>query len=91
MPYEYRYHCKHCRSSYSVTVRTLFHKSRVDLQKWFFAMNQSNASVRQLANEIGVTKDTASFMIYRIKKAYRENPELINKLKRYEPVNKSNS
>ena len=59
----------------------MFHKTKVDLQKWFFAINQNHLSVRKLAAEINVTKDTASFMLIRIRKAIRENSELIQKLK----------
>jgi hypothetical protein len=55
----------------------MFHKTKVDLQKWFFAIRQSDISVRKLAVEIGVTKDTASFMLSRIRIASKANAELI--------------
>lgn len=82
---EQRYHCNDCFTSYSVTVGTLFHQTHVDLQKWFHAlklvMNSSRViSVRRLAQEIGVSKNTASSMIARIRKAEEEETELLRKL-----------
>lgn len=72
-PKESRYHCNNCNSSYSVTVRTMFHKTRCDLQKWFYAINiylneNRKITARDLADKIGVTKDTAWRMIAAIKK-----------------------
>ncbi len=72
-----RYHCNTCYTHYSVTVRTVFHKTHVDLRKWFFAIfllvNQnSSISVRQLAYKIGVSKNTAWFMITRINCALQD-------------------
>src|SRR4051812_45850915 len=34
---EKRYHCNNCNTTFSVTVGTIFHKTKMDLQKWFFA------------------------------------------------------
>ncbi|MGG6268506.1 transposase [Leptolyngbya sp. AN03gr2] len=84
---EQRYHCNDCFTSYSVTVGTLFHQTHVDLQKWFHAlklvMNSSRViSVRRLAQEIGVSKNTASSMIARIRKAMKEESELLQELVR---------
>lgn len=66
-----RYHCNTCYTQYSVTVRTIFHKTHVDLQKWFLAIfllinQRSLLSVRCLAVKVGVSKNTAHFMIARI-------------------------
>lgn len=82
---ERRYHCNACFTSYSVTVGTLFQKTYVDLQKWFLAIglvlnSPRGISVRQLAKTVGVNKNTASFMIARIQKAYTEEPELLQKI-----------
>jgi transposase-like protein len=81
MPKELRYHCNVCKCSFSVTVRTVFHKTKVDLQKWFFAIKQSDLSVRKLAAEINVDKNTANFIQSRIKVALESNPTLIKTLK----------
>jgi transposase-like protein len=80
-----RYHCNACFTSYSVTVGTLFQKTYVDLHKWFLAIlivlnSPHSTSVRQLAKEIGVNKNTAAYMIARIQKANTEEPELIQRI-----------
>lgn len=81
-PKEQRYHCGVCRSSYSVMVRTVFHNTKIDLQKWFTVIPlviKDRMSVRQIAKAIQVSKDTACLMIERVRIAHREEPELINK------------
>lgn len=82
---EYRYQCNECFTSYSVTVGTLFHKTHVDLEKWFLAIHlvlnsAKGMSVRQLAKEIGVNKNTASYIIARIRKAMTQEMELLQKI-----------
>ncbi|MBD2084585.1 transposase [Trichocoleus sp. ST-U3] len=84
-----RYHCYTCFTSYSVTVGTLFHKTYVDLNKWFLAIplvlnSPAGISGRQLAKEIGVNKNTASYVISRIRKAIEEEPELLEAILRIE-------
>lgn len=69
-----RHHCNDCYTSYSVMVGTLFHRTHIDLQKWFRAIqiffeSSEGVSARKLAREIGVTNNTASSMIKRIRKA----------------------
>ena len=59
----------------------MFHKTKVDLQKWFFAIVESDMGIRRLGVAITVTKDTASFMVSRIKKANRDTPEIIKHFK----------
>lgn len=81
---ERRYHCNNCFTSYSVTVGTLFHKTHVDLQKWFLAiqiLEENKAiSIRQLAERVRVNKNTSSYMIMRIKKAWSNEQALLKKL-----------
>jgi transposase-like protein len=83
---ERRYHCNNCFTSYSVTVGTLFHKTHVDLQKWFKAIflvleNPQSVTVRSLAKEVGVNKNTASYMVNRIRRAMSEDVEFLEKLR----------
>jgi transposase-like protein len=59
-----RYHCNSCNSSFSVTVKTIFSRTRCDLRKWFFAIYllyspNNKIPVRELADKIETTKDTA--------------------------------
>lgn len=79
---EFRYQCNECFTSYSVTVGTLFHKTHVDLEKWFLAISlvlePESITVRQLAKEISVHKNTANYMVKRIRLAITEEVELLN-------------
>jgi transposase-like protein len=81
----HRYHCNSCFTAYSVTVGTLFHKTHVDLDKWFKAIKlivkkSPNMSNRNLAKEIGVNKNTANMMISKISKAMIEELDLLEQI-----------
>ncbi len=78
----HRYHCNACNTSFSVTVRTIFHKTKIDLQKWFLAISlvlnaRKGVSARQLARDIEVNKNTAWLVLMRIRKAMREQGQLL--------------
>ena len=80
---DHRYHCNNCNTTYSVTVRTIFHKTKLDLQKWFLAISlmlnaKKGISARQLARDIEVNKNTAWYILMRLRKAFLESPELLN-------------
>lgn len=82
MKKEQRHHCNTCNTSFSVTVDTIFHKTKCDLQKWFLAISlvlnaKKGISSRQLSRDIEVNKDTAWYMIMRIRKAFLEYGELL--------------
>jgi transposase-like protein len=82
---ERRYHCNNCFTSFSVTVGTFFHKTHIDLQKWFLAIrlviqSPEQISVRQLAREIGVSKNTAMYMLRRIRSEMDEPSGLLNRI-----------
>jgi transposase-like protein len=77
LPKEYRHHCNHCNTSYSVTVKTIFHRTHLPLQKWFLAcclvLNaKKGISSRQLARDLKISKDTAWSMQMRIRRAMNE-------------------
>lgn len=85
MPKENRYRCNTCNTSYSVTVGTLFHRTRLALQKWFYAIylvlnSDEDYGIRQLGRELEITKDTASLILKKIKQAFINNPELLKKI-----------
>ncbi|HUJ17227.1 MAG TPA: IS1595 family transposase [Nitrospirota bacterium] len=74
MPKELRHHCNNCKTSFSVTVGTIFQKTKVDLQKWFLAISiilnaKKGLSSRQLARDLEVNRNTAWYMAMRIRKA----------------------
>lgn len=82
---EGRYHCNQCFTSYSVTVGTLFHKTHVELSKWFEAITivltaSKKVSARQLAQKIDVNKNTAATMLSRIHQAAIDDPEFLQAL-----------
>jgi len=82
---EHRYQCNECFTSYSVTVGTFLQQTHVDLHKWFVAIrlilnSPGGISVRQLAKEIGVNKNTACYMMERVRKAMKEEEELLRNL-----------
>lgn len=79
---EHRYHCNNCNTSYSVTVGTVFHKTKIDLQLWFVAISlmlnaKKGISARQLMRDIGVNKNTAWYMLMRIRRAMIEQGGLL--------------
>jgi transposase-like protein len=84
---ERRYHCNHCFTSYSVTVGTIFHKTRMDLSKWFAAivlLEETNykVGVRELARKVGIDKNTAMSIIKRTESAPLEERSLLREIGR---------
>jgi len=77
---EMRHHCNNCKTSFSVTVATIFHHTHLPLQKWFFALNLilngGHISSRKLAREIEVNKNTACLILRRVKEAMVEQKYL---------------
>ena len=74
MPKEARHHCNNCKTSFSVTVATIFHRTHLPLQKWLLAVSlvlnaKKGISSRQLARDIGVNKNTAWRMGMQIRDA----------------------
>jgi len=77
-----RYHCNNCNTSYSVTVGTIFHKTKIDLQKWFLAIylvlnTKKGISSRQLSRDLDVNKNTGWFLLMRIRKEMLQNAKLL--------------
>lgn len=68
--------CNDCREQYSVTVGTVFERSKVPLNKWLLATHllcasKKGMSAHQLHRMLGVTYKTAWFMFHRIREAMR--------------------
>jgi transposase-like protein len=66
--------CNVCRKQFSVTVGTVFERSKVPLNTWLFAnhllcSSKKGISSQQLARMLGVTVKTAWFMSHRIREA----------------------
>lgn len=68
--------CGDCREQFSVTVGTVFERSKVPLHKWVLATHllcssKKGMSSHQLHRTLGVTYKTAWFMSHRIREAMR--------------------
>lgn len=66
--------CRGCGYQGSVTAGTIFHKTRVPLRDWFWAIyrmsqGKKGISALQLGKEIGVSYPTAWLMAHKIRKA----------------------
>lgn len=73
------YKCKQyeCRMQFSVTVKSVFERSKIPLTKWLMAVHLMCASKKgmsshQLHRMLGVTYKTAWFLSHRIREAMRE-------------------
>jgi len=68
------YQCNACRSQFTVTVGTVFERSKIALNVWLLATylissSKKGMSAHQLHRTLGVTYKTAWFMAHRIREA----------------------
>jgi transposase-like protein len=68
------YRCNACAHDFTIRTGTIFERSKVDLNKWVYAMYllvtaRKGISSLQLAKEIGVTQKTAWFILHRLREA----------------------
>ena len=71
------YYCNACKGTFTVTVGTVFERSKVPLNKWLLATHllcssKKGMSAHQIHRMLGVTYKTAWFMAHRIREAMRE-------------------
>lgn len=77
------YQCNACREPFTVTVGTLYERSKVPLNKWLAATHLMMASKKgmsalQIGRMLGLSKKTAWFLCHRIRESLREtNPDQI--------------
>jgi transposase-like protein len=77
------YQCNACREPFTVTVNTLYERSKVPLNKWLAATHLMMASKKgmsalQIGRLLGVSKKTAWFLCHRIRESLREtNPDML--------------
>ena len=72
------YQCNACREQFSVTVGTVFERSKIGLHKWvlashLMAASKKGISAKQLERMLGVTYKTAWFMTMRLREAMRDD------------------
>jgi transposase len=71
------YQCNACREPFTVTVGTLYERSKVPLHKWLAATHLMMASKKgmsalQIGRMLGLSKKTAWFVCHRIRESLRE-------------------
>ena len=71
------YKCYSCKGHFSITVGTVFERSRVPINKWILAAHlmaasKKGISAHQIHRTVGVTYKTAWFMLHRLREAMRE-------------------
>jgi transposase-like protein len=72
--------CVDCRDQFTVTVGTVFERSKIPLSKWLMVVyllcaSKKGMSSHQLHRMLGVTYKTAWFMTHRIREAMKSNPK----------------
>jgi transposase-like protein len=70
------YQCNECREQFTVTVKTVFERSKVPLSKWLAALfllmaSKKGVSAHQVHRSLGVSYKTAWFMMHRVREALR--------------------
>ncbi len=68
------FYCNECKGQFTVTVGTVFERSKVPLTKWWMAAHMMNSgkngvSAHEIHRSIGVTYKTAWFMMHRLREA----------------------
>ena len=71
------YDCGHCRDQFTVTVGTVFERSKISLDKWLLAAalmaaSKKGISSKQVERMFGVTYKTAWFMTHRLREAMKQ-------------------
>ena len=76
-----RFHCSACKASFKVTHGTVFHGTKIPLQKWFLAISlilnaKKGLSSYQLQRDLDLNQKTAWFILTRIRAemANKTNP-----------------
>jgi transposase-like protein len=77
------YECGHCHEQYTVTVGTVFERSKIGLDKWLFASalmasSKKGVSSKQIERMLGVTYKTAWFMTHRLREAMKHPGGMFN-------------
>ena len=79
-PNQHRHRCYTCKTSFSVTVGTIFHHTHIPLQKWFLAVMlilnaKKSLSALQLSRDLKINKNTAWRISMQIRKAMSQTEQ----------------
>jgi len=77
------YDCGHCRDQFTVTVGTVFERSKIGLDKWllaaaYMASSKKGISSKQIERMLSVTYKTAWFMTHRLREAMKSPAGMFN-------------
>jgi transposase-like protein len=80
-----RWQCWSCKKSFSATVGTIFHKSHIDLQRWFLLISlmlnaKKNLSATQASLDLEMRRATVLSMMNRVRKAQADHEKLLSDL-----------
>ena len=70
------YQCSQCREQFTVTVKTVFERSKLPLSKWLAALflltaSKKGVSAHQVHRSLGISYKSAWFMMHRLREAMR--------------------
>ena len=70
------FQCKACREQFTVTVRTVFERSKIPLSKWLAALflmvsSKKGVSAHQVHRMLGISYKSTWFMMHRLREAMR--------------------
>jgi transposase-like protein len=70
------YQCNACREQFTVTVKTVFERSKIPLSKWLAALflltaSKKGVSAHQVHRSLGISYKSAWFMMHRLREAMR--------------------
>jgi transposase-like protein len=71
------YQCAECREQFTVTVKTVFERSKIPLTKWLAALflmtaSKKGVSAHQVHRMLGVSYKSTWFMMHRLREAMRQ-------------------
>jgi transposase-like protein len=70
------YQCNGCREQFTVTVKTVFERSKIPLSKWLAALflltaSKKGVSAHQVHRSLGISYKSSWFMMHRLREAMR--------------------
>lgn len=79
-----RYKCYGCSRKQSVKVGTIFHDSKISLQKWFIAIflftnHKRGVSSHQIGRDLKITQKSAWYLLHRIREVFEAERPSFNK------------
>lgn len=73
-----QFKCASCNKRFSCLVGTIFHKTKIPLQKWFMAIylissHKKGISSHQLSRDLNITQKTAWYMLHKVRMSFCQN------------------